>query len=185
MGRLRSASLGVEDRLPVRVELHQPSPSHQGRWVRGERRGRGQARQVRQSLPASHQRLHGCVVALLCQQLEPHACRSLPLGSSVLVPGLHLRVRQVELGGQLLPVLHREVFLLLKAALEGLQLVVAERRPCFPLLPLQCRLSRTCSRTVIFCKEKRGSENIFFGLFDEYIDRPSDPTRPKLAHDHI
>ena len=141
MGRLRSASLGVEDRLPVRVELHQPAPSHQGRWVRGERGGRGQARQVRQSLPASHQRLHGRVVALFCQQLEPHACRSLPLGSSVLVPGLHLSVGQVELGGQLLPVLHGEVLLLLKAALEGLQLVVAERRPRLPLLSLESGFS--------------------------------------------
>ena len=141
MGRLRSASLGVEDRLPVRVELHQPAASHQGRWVRGERGGRGQARQVRQSLSASHQRLHGRVVALLRQQLEPHACRSLPLGSSVLVPGLHLSVGQVELGGQLLPVLHGEVLLLLKAALEGLQLVVAERRPRLPLLSLESGFS--------------------------------------------
>ena len=153
MGWLRSSSLRVEDCLPVRVELHQPASSHE-RWRVGEGGGRGKACQVRETLASSHQRLHRRVVALLRQQLQPHAGRPLPLGPSVLVPGLHLRVRQVQLGGQLLPVLHREVLLLLKAALEGLQLVVAERRPCLPLFSLQSRLSRACARTVIFCKER-------------------------------
>ena len=155
MGWLRSSSLCVEDCLPVRVELHEAASCHE-RWRVGERGGRGEACQVRESLPSRHQRLHCRVVALLCQQLQPHARRPLPLGPPVLVPGLHLRVRQVELGRQLLPVLHREVFLLLKAALQGLQLVVAERCPRLPLLSLQGSLSRTCSGTVIFCKENLG-----------------------------
>ena len=153
---LRSPSLRVEHCLPVGVELHQAASCHEGWRVVGERGGRGEACQVRESLASRHQCLHCRVVALLRQQLQPHARRPLPLGPPVLVPGLHLRVRQVQLGGQLLPVLHGEVLLLLKAALEGLQLIVAERRPCLPLLSLQSRLSRTCSRTVIFCKENLG-----------------------------
>ena len=105
----------------------------------------------------------------------------------VLVPGLHLGVRQVQLGRQLLPVLHREVLLLLEAALKGLQLVVTERRPCLSLFSLQSRFSRACSRTVIFCKDNgQMLKNVFLGGdIDEYIDRPSDPPRPKLAHDRI
>ena len=50
----------------------------------------------------------------------------------VLVPGLDLCVGQVELGGQLHPVLHTQVLLALEALLQCLQLVVSEGRPGFP-----------------------------------------------------
>lgn len=45
---------------------------------------------------------------------------------SVLVPRFHLRVGEVEGGGQLHPVLHAQVFLPLEAALQLGQLVVGE-----------------------------------------------------------
>ena len=79
--------------------------------------------------------LQGRVVARLGQQLQAHAGGPLPLGPPVLVPGLDLGVCEVELGGQLLAVLHREVLLFLEAALEGLELVVGEGGPGLPLLP--------------------------------------------------
>lgn len=53
---------------------------------------------------------------------------------SVLVPGLDLRVGQVELGRQLHAVLHTQVLLPLEALLQRLQLVVGEGRAGFALL---------------------------------------------------
>lgn len=54
-----------------------------------------------------------------------------PLLPSVLVPGLDLRVGKVEGGGQFHPVLHAQILLALKAALQLRQLVVGEGRAGF------------------------------------------------------
>ena len=72
---------------------------------------------------------------------------------SVLVPGLDLRVREVELGGELHPVLHRQVLLPLEAGLQRLQLRVSEGRPCLPLLLGETGGVRT--KAVLVCKESR------------------------------
>ena len=50
----------------------------------------------------------------------------------VLVPGLDLRVREVEGGRELHAVLHAQVLLSLEAALELGELVVSERRSRLP-----------------------------------------------------
>ena len=72
---------------------------------------------------------------------------------SVLVPGLDLRVREVELGGELHPVLHREVLLPLEAGLQRLQLRVSEGRPCLPLLLGEA--GGVGAKAVLVCKESR------------------------------
>lgn len=82
----------------------------------------------------SVQALEGRVVARLGEELEPDAGRALPLGPSVLVPRLHLRVREIELGRQLLAVLHTQILLFLKTSLQRLELVVREGCPGLPLL---------------------------------------------------
>ena len=53
---------------------------------------------------------------------------------SVLVPGLDLGIGEVQLGGQLHPVLNGQVLLPLEGALQGLQLLVREGGARFPLL---------------------------------------------------
>lgn len=58
-------------------------------------------------------------------------CAPLP---SVLVPGLDLRVCQVESRRQVHAVLHAEVFLSLKAPLQLVELVVGKGCPCFTRL---------------------------------------------------
>ena len=52
----------------------------------------------------------------------------------VLVPRLDLRIRELQFRRKLHPVLDAEVLLSLKALFQGLQLVIRERRPRFPLL---------------------------------------------------
>jgi len=47
----------------------------------------------------------------------------------------YLSVSQIELGRQLLAILYAQVLLLLKAPLEGLELVVRKGRPGLSLLP--------------------------------------------------
>ena len=59
----------------------------------------------------------GWKVASFRQKLHPNACCSLPLCSSVLIPGLDLSVRQIELCRQFLSVLDWKIFLLLKTPL--------------------------------------------------------------------
>ena len=72
---------------------------------------------------------------------------------SVLVPGLDLRVREVELGGELHPVLHRQILLPLEAGLQRLQLRVSEGRPCLPLLLGEA--GGVGTKAVLVCKESR------------------------------
>lgn len=63
---------------------------------------------------------------------------------SVLVPGFDLGVCQIEFSSQLHPFLYAEVFLSLKALLQGLELVVREGGPGLPgLLRLQVRVILT------------------------------------------
>jgi len=52
---------------------------------------------------------------------------------SVLVPGLHLCVRESKFGRQFHPVLNTEVFLSLEALLQGVELVVGEGCTSFTL----------------------------------------------------
>ena len=68
---------------------------------------------------------------------------------SVLVPGLDLGVGEVQLGGQLHPVLNGQVLLPLEGALQGLQLLVREGGARFPLL--LCVVGVRMPRVVFAC----------------------------------
>ena len=74
---------------------------------------------------------------------------------SVLVPGLHLGVRQAQLGRQLHPVLDGEIFLPLEAGLQGLQLVVGEGSPCLPLLLGEAGGVGVLVEIIVSCKQWR------------------------------
>ena len=85
---------------------------------------------------ALEDRLVGEKVASFVEELEADGRLALVLGAPVLVPGLDLRVRELQLGGQLDAVLNGEVLLGLEAGLELLELVVREGSARLALLPL-------------------------------------------------
>ena len=75
-------------------------------------------------------------VTVLQQQLVPGQAGPLPLCPPVLIPSLDLGVRQIQFGGKLLSVLNREILLLFKTPLKGLELIVAECCASLSLFPL-------------------------------------------------
>ena len=77
---------------------------------------------------------HGAVVVeplrhQLQRQRVPHPRRLLHLGPLVLEPDLHLGVAQLQVVGEALAALLRQVAVLLELALQRTQLLVGERRP--------------------------------------------------------
>ena len=80
---------------------------------------------------------------------------------SVLVPGFHLGVREVQLGGQFHAVLHTEVLLAFEALLESVELVVGEGSPrlthLFRLAAAVALLRRHVVATVAFVASVGGA----------------------------
>ena len=95
--------------------------------------------------------LDGCVViAGLRQQFEADLRLTLPLGASVLVPGLDLSVGERQRSGQVHSVLDAEVLLPFEASLQLLQLMVGEGGSGFAwLLGLAVAASATAAATAV------------------------------------